>query len=48
MLKAASLGIAYHAKPAVAAEATNRVQYGSLVALLFAQGYTRADFITAP
>ncbi len=44
MLRAAGLGIAFHAKPIVAAEARARVDHGNLRALLFAQGY-RADEI---
>jgi phosphoserine phosphatase len=46
MLKAAGLGVAYHAKPAVAAEATVRVDHGNLTALLYLQGY-RDDEIVA-
>lgn len=46
MLKAAGLGVAYHAKPAVAAEATVRVDHGDLTALLYLQGY-RDDEIVA-
>ena len=44
MLQEAGLGIAFHAKPIVAAQARNRVEHGSLHALLFAQGYRRAEF----
>ncbi|CAA7620636.1 Phosphoserine phosphatase [Candidatus Terasakiella magnetica] len=47
MLRAAGLGVAFHAKPVVAAEARVRVDYGDLTALLYAQGYTDADFVTA-
>ena len=39
MLREAGLGVAYHAKPIVAAEARAQVRYGNLRALLFAQGY---------
>ena len=39
MLRAAGLGVAYHAKPIVAAETRAQVRYGNLRALLFAQGY---------
>lgn len=46
MLLAAGLGIAYHAKPAVAAEARARVDHGDLTALLFAQGYRQNEFVT--
>lgn len=38
MLIAAGLGVAYHAKPAVQAEARHRVNHADLRALLFAQG----------
>jgi phosphoserine phosphatase len=44
MLRAASLGVAFHAKPIVAAEARARVDHGTLRAVLFAQGY-RAEAI---
>lgn len=44
MLTAAGLGVAYRAKPKVAAEAQVRIDHGDLTALLYLQGYTRADF----
>ena len=44
MLKAAGLGVAFHAKPLVAQEVRARVDYADLRALLFAQGY-RAEII---
>lgn len=44
MLEAAGLGIAFRAKPAVAAAAHARIDHGDLTALLFAQGYRRIDF----
>jgi phosphoserine phosphatase len=44
MLREAGLGVAYHAKPIVAAEARARVDHGNLRALLFAQGYRAAEF----
>ncbi len=44
MLKQAGLGIAYRAKPIVASEMVNRVDYADLRALLFAQGYPREAF----
>ncbi len=47
MLKEAGLGVAYHAKPTVAAAATVRIDHGDLTALLYAQGFTRAEFQTA-
>ena len=43
MLREAGLGIAFHAKPIVAAEARVRVDHADLRALLFAQGYRIAD-----
>jgi phosphoserine phosphatase len=44
MLKAAGLGIAYHAKPAVVAAADARIEANDLTALLYAQGYARRDW----
>jgi phosphoserine phosphatase len=44
MIQAAGLGVAYHAKPAVAAAAAARIDYGDLTALLYAQGYRRDEF----
>jgi phosphoserine phosphatase len=44
MIQDAGLGVAYHAKPAVAAAAHARIDYGDLTALLYAQGYTRTEF----
>ena len=46
MLARAGAGVALHAKPAVAAESALRVNHGDLTALLFLQGYTRAEFVT--
>ncbi len=46
MIEQAGLGVAYHAKPAVAAAATARIDHGDLTALLFAQGYKRHEFVT--
>src|ERR1700730_1569993 len=45
MTEAAGLGVAYHAKPAVAAAAAARIDYGDLTALLYAQGYRRDEFV---
>ena len=45
MLKAAGLGVAFHAKPVVAAEVTARIDHGDLTALLYLQGYTDEDFV---
>ena len=47
MIEAAGLGVAYHAKPAVAQAAGARVDHGDLTALLYAQGYARKDFAEA-
>jgi phosphoserine phosphatase len=46
MIRAAGLGVAFRAKPIVAAEARARVDHADLRALLFAQGY-RADEIVS-
>lgn len=45
MLKEAGLGVAFRAKPAVAAEVAARIDHGDLTALLYLQGYRRADFV---
>jgi phosphoserine phosphatase len=45
MLVHAGLGVAYHAKPAVATAAAARIDHGDLTALLYAQGYRREDFV---
>ncbi len=45
MIQHAGLGVAYHAKPTVAAAAAARVDYGDLTALLYAQGYRREEFV---
>jgi phosphoserine phosphatase len=47
MLREAGLGVAYRAKPIVAAEARARVDHGNLRALLFAQGYRATEFVSA-
>jgi len=47
MIQDAGLGVAYHAKPAVAAAAAARIDYGDLTALLYAQGYRRGEFVDA-
>jgi phosphoserine phosphatase len=44
MIEQAGLGVAYHAKPAVAAVAGARIDHGDLTALLYAQGYRREEF----
>jgi phosphoserine phosphatase len=45
MIGAAGLGVAYRAKPVVAADADAGITHGDLTALLFLQGYRRADFV---
>jgi phosphoserine phosphatase len=45
MLQAAGLGVAYRAKPKVAAEAHARIAHADLTALLYAQGLARRDFV---
>jgi phosphoserine phosphatase len=44
MLQAAGLGVAFHAKPIVAAATQARVDHADLRALLFAQGYPASAF----
>lgn len=45
MLGAAGLGVAFRAKPMVAAQARFRIDHGDLTALLFLQGYTADMFV---
>lgn len=45
MLLAAGLGVAFRAKPAVAAATGVRIDHGDLTALLYLQGYRRDEFI---
>jgi phosphoserine phosphatase len=45
MLREAGLGVAYHAKPTVAAAAAARIDHGDLTALLYVQGYRRDEFV---
>jgi phosphoserine phosphatase len=45
MLGEAGIGVAYHAKPAVAAAAAARIDHGDLTALLYLQGYRREEFV---
>ncbi|MDP9404610.1 MAG: phosphoserine phosphatase SerB [Actinomycetota bacterium] len=47
MIEAAGLGVAYHAKPIVAAAAAARIDHCDLTALLYAQGYARSDWAAA-
>ena len=46
MIRAAGLGVAFHAKPIVASEARARVDHAGLRALLFAQGYRLEDIVS--
>jgi len=48
MLQVAGLGVAFHAKPAVAAQVAARVTHGDLTALLYLQGYRRSEFVERP
>jgi len=45
MLGRAGLGVAFHAKPAVAEAADAHIDYGDLTALLYLQGIPRSEFI---
>ncbi len=47
MIGAAGLGVAYHAKPQVAAAAQVRIDHGDLTALLYLQGFRRDEFVEA-
>ena len=47
MINIASLGVAYHAKPVVAAAAAARIDHNDLTALLWAQGIPRAEWVDA-
>ncbi len=44
MLESAGLGVAYHAKPAVAEAAHTRIDHGDLTALLYLQGVKMSEF----
>jgi phosphoserine phosphatase len=46
MLQAAGLGVAFRAKPRVAAAAAFRLDHAELSALLYAQGYRQQDFVS--
>ena len=47
MLAEAGLGVAFRAKPAVAAQARARIEHGDLTALLYLQGYAASAFVAA-
>jgi len=44
MLERAGLGVAFHAKPEIAAAADARVNFSDLTALLYLQGIPRVAF----
>ena len=46
MIQASGLGVAYRAKPIVAAAARARIDHADLTALLYFQGYRAADLVT--
>jgi phosphoserine phosphatase len=48
MIEAAGLGVAYRAKPVVAAQADARIDHADLTALLYFQGYSMEMFVSAP
>jgi phosphoserine phosphatase len=45
MIRRAGLGVAYHAKPIVAAEAGVRIDHNDLTALLYIQGIPRSEWV---
>ena len=45
MLGLAGAGVALHAKPSVQADCDIRINHGDLTALLYLQGYARAEFV---
>ncbi|MFZ0846631.1 MAG: phosphoserine phosphatase SerB [Pseudolabrys sp.] len=47
MIAEAGLGVAYHAKPKVAAAAPARIDHTDLTALLYIQGYRQDEFVAA-
>jgi len=46
MIQKAGLGVAYHAKPVVAAAAGAAIQHNDLTALLYLQGYSDAEIVS--
>ena len=46
MLAVSGLGVAFHAKPAVRAQARARIDHSDLSALLYLQGYAKSEFVT--
>jgi len=47
MIQRAGLGVAYYAKPVVAAAAAAAIDHGDLTALLYLQGYSDDEFVVA-
>ncbi len=47
MLQSAGMGVALHAKPKVQEQARYVINHGDLTALLYLQGYTKAEFIVS-
>ncbi len=47
MLQNAGTGVALHGKPALQAKCDVRINHGDLTALLYLQGYSSADFVSA-
>jgi len=47
MIERAGLGVAYHAKPVVAAAAGAAIQHNDLTALLYLQGYSDSEIVAA-
>lgn len=45
MITSAGMGVAYHAKPVVAAAARARIHHGDLTALLYLQGYRGSEIV---
>ena len=45
MIEASGLGVAYRAKPIVAAQAHAKVDHADLTALLYFQGYAASEFV---
>jgi phosphoserine phosphatase len=45
MIRAAGLGVAYRAKPLVAAEAMAAIRHTDLTAALFFQGFRASEFV---
>jgi phosphoserine phosphatase len=45
MVEAAGLGVAFHAKPALARRARHRIDHADLTALLYAQGYRDEEIV---